>query len=86
MHACLEEQYLREENSFQFISIKGEMVDDQYVEEKSIPEFLSKTILDLLTSSPHIEKASMCVNNSLILPINISRQFFIFFHTIDLNW
>ena len=53
MHACLEEQYLREENSFQFISIKGEMVDDQYVEEKSIPEFLSKTILDLLTSSSY---------------------------------
>ena len=50
MHACLEEQYLKEGKSPQFISIKGEMVDRQYVKEAHIPEFLSKTITDLLTS------------------------------------
>ena len=51
MHACLEEQYLRKGNSFQFISIKGEMVDDQYVEGDYIPEFLSKRVIDLLNYS-----------------------------------
>jgi hypothetical protein len=50
MHACLEEQYLREGNSPQFISIKGEMVGRHYVKEDHIPEFLNKTIADLLTS------------------------------------
>ena len=53
MHACLEEQYLREGNSPQYISIKGEMVDRQYVKEEHIPEFLSKTIANLLTSLPY---------------------------------
>jgi len=50
MHACLEEEYLRETDSPQFISVKGEMVDDQYVEEKSIPEFLSKKIMDFFNA------------------------------------
>jgi len=53
MHACLEEQYLREGNSFQFISIKGEMVESQYVKEDHIPKFLIKKIVDLLNSPSH---------------------------------
>jgi hypothetical protein len=53
MHACLEEQYLREGNSPQFISIKGEMVESQYVKEEHIPEFLIKKIVDFLNSPSH---------------------------------
>ena len=51
MHACLEEEYRREGNNPPFISVKGEMVNDHYIEEKSIPEFLINKIMDLLNSS-----------------------------------
>jgi len=50
IHACLEEKYLREGDSRHFISVKGEMVDGQYVKEDHIPEILIKKILDLLDS------------------------------------
>jgi len=50
MHACLEEEYRREGNNPQFISVKGEMVDDRYVEEKSIPGFLIKKIMNLFNT------------------------------------
>jgi len=50
MHACLEEECLREGESSQFISVKGEMVGSQYVKEEHIPEFLIKKIGDLLNS------------------------------------
>jgi len=50
MHACLEEEYLREADSPQFISVKGEMVDSQYVKEDHIPEFLIKKIMDLFNA------------------------------------
>ena len=53
MHACLEEEYLMEDNNPQFISIKGEMVESQYVKEEHIPEFLIKKIVNLLTSSSY---------------------------------
>ena len=49
-HACLEEEYLREADSPQFISVKGEMVDSQYVKEGHIPEFLIKKIMDLFNA------------------------------------
>jgi hypothetical protein len=50
MHACLEEECLREGESSQFISVKGEMVGSQYVKEEYIPEFLIKKIGYLLNS------------------------------------
>ena len=53
MHACLEEEYLREGNSPRFISIKGEMVGRQYVKEDYIPKLLIKMIVDLFNSSPY---------------------------------
>jgi hypothetical protein len=53
MHACLEEKYRREADSPQFISVKGEMVDSQYVKEDCIPEILIKKIVDLLNSPSH---------------------------------
>jgi len=53
MHACLEEECLREGDSPQFIPVKGEMVDSQYVREEHIPEFLIKRIVDLLNSPSH---------------------------------
>ena len=53
IHACLEEEYLREGDSPQFISIKGEMVCREYVKEDHIPEFLIKKIVDLLNSPSH---------------------------------
>jgi len=53
MHACLEEECLREVDSPQFISVKGEMVGRQYVKEDNIPKFLIKTIVDLLNSSSY---------------------------------
>ena len=51
MHACLEEECLRKDDNPQYISIKDEMVDDQYVEGDYIPEFLSKRVIDLLNYS-----------------------------------
>ena len=53
IHACLEEEYLRKDSTPQFVSIKGEMVGKQYVKEDNIPEFLIKTIADLLNSSSY---------------------------------
>lgn len=53
MHACLEEEYRREADSPQFISVKGEIVDSQYVKEDHIPEILIKKIVDLLNSPFH---------------------------------
>ena len=47
MHACLEEEHVRSGHDSQFISVRGEMVNDQYVQEKSIPEFLNKKIMGL---------------------------------------
>ena len=50
MHACLEEEFLRSGHNPQHISVKGEMVDDQYIKEESIPDFLIKKIIDLFNS------------------------------------
>ena len=50
MHACLQEEYLRSNHNHQLISVKGEMVDDQYIEEESIPDFLIKKTIDLFNS------------------------------------
>ena len=50
MHACLEEAYLKEGHNTRFISVKGEMVDTQYVKEDYIPDFLINKIVDLLDS------------------------------------
>jgi hypothetical protein len=47
MHACLEEEYLVSGHNLQYISVKGEMVDDKYIDEKSIPGFLIKKIMNL---------------------------------------
>lgn len=48
IHACLEEEYLREAESPLCISVKGEMVDSQWVKEDNIPEFLINRIVNLL--------------------------------------
>jgi len=50
MHACLVEKYLRCGYNPMLISVKGEMVDDRYIEEESIPDFLIKKIIDLFNS------------------------------------
>jgi len=53
MHACLEESCLKEDHNTQFISVKGEMVDIQYVKEDNIPDFLINKIADLLDPKFH---------------------------------
>jgi hypothetical protein len=50
MHACIEEAYLKEGHATQFISVRGEMVDDSFIAEARIPDFLSKKISDLSRS------------------------------------
>jgi hypothetical protein len=52
-HACLEEAYLKEGSTTKFISVKGEMVDSDYVREDRIPDFLIKVIADLLDTPIH---------------------------------
>jgi hypothetical protein len=47
MHACLEEECLRSGHNPKRITVRGEMVDDQHIEERSIPAFLSKKIMDV---------------------------------------
>ena len=50
MHACLEEAYLRKGHTTRIISVKGEMVDDSFIAEERIPEFLVKKISELSQS------------------------------------
>jgi len=45
-HACLEEEYAPFAENLSVISVRGEMVGSRHVEEKNIPEFLIKEILD----------------------------------------
>ena len=44
IHACLEEAYPKEGHTTGFISVKGEMVDDEYVEGEYIPRVLAEKI------------------------------------------
>ena len=44
MHACLEEAYLKEGHTTPYVSVKGEMVDDSFIAEERVPEFLSEKI------------------------------------------
>lgn len=48
MHACLEEEYPDSAHNPRIICVRGEMVDDEYVEEARIPQVLSKGISALL--------------------------------------
>jgi len=47
MHACLEEAYLKQGGATPFISVEGEMVDDSFIVEERLPDFLSNKICDL---------------------------------------
>ena len=53
MHACLEEAYLKEGYSTRYVSVKGEMVDSDYVKEDHIPQFLVKKIVELRDPPSH---------------------------------
>ncbi len=48
MHACLEAEYHHLVGNQQLICVRGEMVHDQYVEERRIPQILIGKILELL--------------------------------------
>jgi hypothetical protein len=48
----MEEAYLKDSDKPPFISVKGEMVDGQYVEEDHIAGFLINKIVDLFTLGP----------------------------------
>ena len=48
MHACLEREYCDSSHNEKLICVRGEMVDDQCIEEAHIPEFLVRKILELL--------------------------------------
>jgi hypothetical protein len=50
MHACLEGEYPDSAHNPQLICVRGEMVDDEYIEEALIPELLSKRISALLAN------------------------------------
>ena len=50
IHACLEEAYLKEGHTTPYISVKGEMVDDSFIAEERIPEFLVEKISGLSRS------------------------------------
>jgi hypothetical protein len=52
-HACLEEAYLKEGGNPRFISIKGEMVDSDYVREDRIPEIVVNKIAELYDPPRH---------------------------------
>ena len=54
-HACLEQKYLISSPSPPIISVRGEMVGDNYIKEKDIPEFLIGKMIELLHISyvPH---------------------------------
>jgi hypothetical protein len=46
LHGCLEAEYRDSTQDQQVISVRGEMVDDRYIEEARIPEFLIGKILE----------------------------------------
>jgi hypothetical protein len=48
VHACLEEAYRKQGHNSQLISVKGEMVDNRYVQEDRILDFLVNKIAGLL--------------------------------------
>lgn len=48
MHGCLEGEYLGSDPDHRPISVRGQMVDDQYIKEDYIPEFLIKKICERL--------------------------------------
>ena len=48
MHGCLEGEYLGSDPDHRPISVRGQMVDDKYIEEESIAEFLIKKICERL--------------------------------------
>jgi len=50
MHACIEEAYRKEGHTTRFISVRGEMVDDSFIAEARIPDFLLKKISALSRS------------------------------------
>jgi hypothetical protein len=45
IHGCLQEEFLRLSEKVRFITVKGEMVGDNYVNEESIPQFLAEEIM-----------------------------------------
>lgn len=49
MHACLEEEYVGGQKIPPFVSVKGEMVDDQYVREGQIPEMLTRKVVEWIS-------------------------------------
>jgi hypothetical protein len=48
MHGCLEGEYLSPGQDHQLISVRGQMVDDQYIKEDYIPGTLIKKICERL--------------------------------------
>jgi len=49
MHACSEQEYLRADQDVKMISVKGEMVDDSYIQEKDIPAYLIDKITRIMS-------------------------------------
>ena len=54
-HACLEQKYLTGGQTLPIISVRGEMVGNNYIKEKDIPEFLIGKMIEFLHISyvPH---------------------------------
>jgi len=51
-HACLEQKYLTKGQNLPIISVRGEMVGDNYIKEKDIPEFLIDRIIVSVNLTP----------------------------------
>jgi len=51
-HACLEQEYLSGGQNPPIISVRGEMVGDNYIKEKDIPEFLIDRIIVSVNLTP----------------------------------
>jgi len=49
MHACLDEKQIKSDRGHSLISVRGEMVDDQYVEEGDIVKILIQRICSFMS-------------------------------------
>jgi hypothetical protein len=44
-HACLDEEYVDQDEGTPVLSVRGEMIGDAYVAENDLPDYLSNEIL-----------------------------------------
>ncbi len=48
-HACLEEELSMDRTDVNFMSVRGEMIDDQYISERDLASILATKVMDFFS-------------------------------------